>query len=141
MNKFKTNKDYQLYCGMMNNSSSNHSDDPKYHKFNSSIKFTVDEYIGDEVPIIHECSNMDEMIKKAYELFLNDKLNSIGIYDRNKVYNGTEALNFWRTDTTECYKEIDQLKEEIEIYKEFIKTYKANETFKEYKKQYIKRVD
>lgn len=130
-----TEKEHRLHFTMMNDTWSNHSDDPKYHKFNSSIKFVVEEYIENDCPITHKCTDMDDMIKKAYTLFLKDKLHSVGIYDRNRIYNGSGALNNWRTETnTSLENELEELKKENEIYKEFLKKYKAEETYKEFKK-------
>lgn len=74
--------------------SSNHSDDT----FNNSIKFIVERYVNDDIPQQIEVKSIHEMIIKAYELRLKDELHSVGIIDRNKNYNGSDALNLFDTN-------------------------------------------
>lgn len=74
--------------------SNNHSD----NTFNNSIKFIVERYVGDDIPEQIEAKSIHEMIIKAYELRLKDELHSVGIIDRNKHYNGSDALNLFDTN-------------------------------------------
>lgn len=94
---------YNLYARMALNSDSMIDTD-----FSKSIKFTVDEYIGDEVPTVHFCNSFHDMILLAYKFYLQGKLHSVGIYDRYKNYNGTTALEKW---LDEPLKETNRLKQ------------------------------
>lgn len=111
--------------------SNNHSD----NTFNSSIKFTVERYIGDDVPEQIEVDSMHEMIIKAYELRLKDELHSIGIIDRNKHYNGTDVLNMFDTNyNSQQESELRLIQKELEDMKEFVKLMRLEDKYYEYVK-------
>lgn len=110
------------------------SDYPSDKEFNSKLKFVVEKYIYDEIPEQIKCNNLHDMIIKAYKLFLNDELHSIGIYDYKKNYMGTNALNYFiPVEAEDNCKEIENLKNELNTYKEFIKKYNCKKVFQEFK--------
>jgi hypothetical protein len=81
--------------------------------FLKSIKFTVDEFIENDCPKTIICESFHDMMLQAYKLYLNDKLHSIGIIDRQNNYNGTTALDMWLdTPTKNRYQEMNN---EIEM--------------------------
>lgn len=120
----------ELYCRMKLNSI-NHSD----NTFDKNIKFVVEKYVGDDIPKQINCNSLQDAITNAYKLFLSDELHSIGIYDKEGNYNGTNALNLF-TDDNNIYNneiKINELEKEIGMYKEFMKQYKAEKLFQEFK--------
>lgn len=115
----------------MNLNSKNHSD----NQFSKSVKFVVEKYIPDEIPKQIECKDLHQAIYEAYKLFLNNELNSIGIYDSKGNYNGTDALNYFtdNKNVVEQERKINELEKEIQLYKEFLKLYKSEKNFEEFK--------
>lgn len=126
---------HELYTRMSLNSDSIIDND-----FTRSIKFTVDEFINNDVPITHYCDSFHDMILTAYKFYLQGKLHSVGIMDRQKNYNGTTALEKW---LDEPLKEADRLKqyelneklERLEKLEKLVKHYKiSNDTIEEVNK-------
>lgn len=115
----------------MNLNSKNHSD----NKFSKSIKFVVEKYINDNIPEQIECKDLHEAVYEAYKLFLNGELHSIGIYDSEGNYNGTDALNYFtdNKNTAEQERKINELEKEIQLYKDFLKFCKSEKVFEEFK--------
>ena len=63
--------------------------------FSKSIKFVVGEHIKNDVPQVHYYDSFHEMLLQAFKLHLNGKLWSVGVMDRQKNYNGSNALEHW----------------------------------------------
>ncbi|WP_195966719.1 hypothetical protein [Clostridium sp. 1001283B150210_160208_E6] len=109
--------------------SNNHSDDT----FNNSIKFIVERYVGDDIPQQIEVKSIHEMIIKAYELRLKDELHSIGIIDRNKNYNGSDALNLFDTNyNSDQESQIRLLNADNKRMNSFIKYMGLEDKYKEF---------
>ena len=101
-------------------------------EFSKSIKFAVDEYIGDDIPKTQYCKSFHEIILLSYKLYLQDKFFSIGVYDNKNNFNGSDALLCWMDEPQKSkFKDIEystQMKlERLEKLERFILHYKISD--------------
>lgn len=107
--------------------------------FNRNIEFITEEYINDDIPKQYVYKTLQEAIFKAYELYKEDKLHCMGLYDKvKKVYHLTDALNYFidNENYIQMDKDIRMLQDQLRQHKEFLKKYKSEEIFKEYLKTF-----
>ena len=105
--------------------------------FNSKIRFIVEKYIENDIPVQIQCKDLHNAIIQAYKLFQTNELHSILILDSKGNCNGTNALNYFLNKdivVNNLEHENKMLQYENDKLKEFLKNNNLLDKYRDFRR-------